>query len=165
MVAAFGFFLPPTVLPVLAGLVWPRVTSRGALAGFLSGIVSGAAFLVAKPWVPAAYGPVLQTWSLWVSSVLVVLAMALASHPDEHERTRIAEFFASLEKPAPAAETADIPEPFFISGMVLLLLGIVLAVIGWLTGTPSVLASATGVLLAVLGGLLLARHRRAGGTS
>ena len=30
MVTAFGFFLPPTVLPVLAGLVWPRITSRGA---------------------------------------------------------------------------------------------------------------------------------------
>ena len=160
MVAAFGFFLPPTVLPVLAGLLWPRVTSRGALAGFIAGIVTGAAFLVVKPFLPAAYGPSLQTVSLWFSSVVVVVAMAVGSNADERERARIAEFYDSLERPAPPSEVADVPEPFLISGVVLLLLGIVLAVIGWLTGTPSVLASATGLLLAVLGGLLLARHWR-----
>jgi Na+/proline symporter len=160
MVAAFGFFLPPTVLPVLAGLVWPRVTSRGALAGFVAGIVSGAAFLAAKPFVPAAYGHSLQTVSLWVSSVVVVLAMALGSRRDERELKRIAEFYDSLERPAPLSAVADLPEPFLISGAVLLLLGIVLAGIGWFTGTPSALASATGLLLAVLGGILLVRHSR-----
>ena len=160
MVAAFGFFLPPTVLPVLAGLLWPRVTSRGALAGFITGIVSGAAFLVAKPFLPAAYGPSLQTVSLWVSSLVVVAAMAAFSSRDEKERGRVAEFYDSLKRPAPASPVADVPEPFLISGVVLLLLGIMLAGIGWVTGTPSALASAIGLLLAFLGGLLLVRHRR-----
>jgi hypothetical protein len=162
MVAAFGFFLPPTVLPVLAGLVWPRVTSRGALAGFVAGIVSGAAFLIAKPFVPAAYGPSLQTISLWVSSVVVVAAMALASGRDERTQARIAEFYESLERPAPVSAIANVPEPFLISGVVLFLLGIVLAGVGWLTGTPSALASVTGLLLAGLGGYLMARHKREG---
>lgn len=57
MVAAFAFFLPPTVLPVLAGLLSRRLSSRGALAGFIAGLGAGVAFLVYK-WVfkPASLG-------------------------------------------------------------------------------------------------------------
>jgi len=163
MVAAFGFFLPPTVLPVLAGLVWPRITSRGALVGFLTGLVSGAAFLGARAYLPASYSYPMQTVSIWVSSAVVVLAMFLASGKQAPERARIAEFYRSLAQPAAPAPVAVLPEPFFISGVVLLLLGLVLGGIGALSGGPGGLAAWVGLLLALVGGGLLWGHRLTAG--
>jgi hypothetical protein len=160
MVTAFGFFLPPTVLPVLAGLVWPRITSRGALAGFLAGLVSGAAFLGVRAYLPASYNYPLQTVSLWVSSTAVVLAMFLASRKNTPEIARIAEFYRSLAQPAVPSPVAILPEPFLISGVVLGLLGLVLGGIGGFAGGPSRLALWVGLSLAALGGALLWRHGR-----
>ncbi len=163
MVAAFGFFLPPTVLPVLAGLVWPRVTSRGALAGFIAGLVSGGAFLAARAFLPAAYNYPMQTVSLWVSSAVVLAAMYLASASasDAPERAQIAEFYQALARPAAPAQQASIPEPFFISGVVLALLGVALGAIGALQWSAAKLTFWVGALLAALGATLLLRHRRA----
>jgi hypothetical protein len=48
LVAAFGFFLPPTVLPVLAGLLSRRLWAEGSLADFGVGIATGLAFFVYK---------------------------------------------------------------------------------------------------------------------
>jgi Na+/proline symporter len=160
MVTAFGFFLPPTVLPVLAGLVWPRITSRGALAGFLAGLASGTAFLGVRVYLPASYNYPLQTVSIWVSSAVVVLAMFLASRKDTPERARIAEFYRSLAQPAVPSPAAKLPEPFLISGVVLLLLGLVLGGIGGFARGPGRLALWVGLLLTALGGALLWRHGR-----
>lgn len=159
MVAAFGFFLPPTVLPVLAGLVWPRITSRGALVGFLAGLVSGGAFLAARAFLPPGYGYPMQTVSLWVSSLVVLLAMYLGSRESAGERERIAKFYESLARPAAPAPAAALPEPFFISGLVLFLLGVVLGGIGAVSSGPGSVAMWVGLLLVALGGMLLAKHR------
>ena len=96
MVAAFGFFLPPTVLPVLAGLVWPRVTSRGALAGFIAGIVSGAAFLAAKPMIHGIDPHSMQTVVPMDFERGGGARDGARFAPDKRERARIAEFYASL---------------------------------------------------------------------
>jgi Na+/proline symporter len=50
MVAAFGFFLPPTVLPILGGLLSRRLSAGGVMTGFFTGIGIGIAFLFYK-WI------------------------------------------------------------------------------------------------------------------
>jgi hypothetical protein len=102
----------------------------------------------------------MQTVSLWGSSLVVMVAMWLGSRADESERARITEFYHSLSRPAVPAPVANLPEPFFISGLVLLVLGLVLAALGALAGGASVLAAAVGLALAALGGALILRHRR-----
>ena len=50
MVTAFGVFLAPTLLPVLAGLTIRSLTWKGALAGFIFGLVVGFTTFSIKTW-------------------------------------------------------------------------------------------------------------------
>jgi len=79
MVAAFGFFLPPTVLPMLAGLLSRSLSAAGALAGFVAGIGIGLAFLfyrwVAHPQNVGAF----QALSIVVPTVLTAAVLVIAA--------------------------------------------------------------------------------------
>ena len=103
MVAAFAFFLPPTVLPVLAGLLSRRLSAGGALAGFVAGIGVGLAFLVYK-WIfkPANLSS-FQAASLAIPAgittlVLVVAAYAFPARGEAAERASA--FFDRLARPS-----------------------------------------------------------------
>ncbi len=159
MVAAFAFFLPPTVLPVLAGLVSRRLSAGGALAGFAAGIGMGLAFLVYK-WIlkPANLGSY-QAASLAIPSgittlVLVVAAYAFPASGEAGERASA--FFDRLARPA-ISTAASVVSPTPVAGLVIGLMGLVLCVIGSGLLTPRAykLTIATGGVLVVIGGIMM----------
>jgi Na+/proline symporter len=80
MVATFGFFLPPTVLPVLAGLPCRRLSAGGALAGFAAGIGSGLAFLVYRWIFKLANRGSFQAASIVIPAGITTLVLVAASH-------------------------------------------------------------------------------------
>jgi Na+/proline symporter len=132
MVAAFAFFLPPTVLPVLAGLLSRRLSSAGALAGFVAGLGAGVAFLVYK-WVfkPASLSSY-QAASLAIPTFITTLVLVVAAYafPVTGEaRERSSAFFDRLSRPVVSAASADV-SPRSVVGMVIGSMGLVLLVIG-----------------------------------
>ncbi len=132
MVAAFGFFLPPTVLPVLAGLVSRRLSTGGALAGFGAGMAAGFAFLGYKWAFKPASLSAFQAASILIPTgitllVLFVAAWAFPSRGEEENRARA--FFSRLSQPSiPAPQTGINPAP--VAGLVVGLMGLVLIGVG-----------------------------------
>jgi Na+/proline symporter len=159
MVAAFAFFLPPTVLPVLAGLVSRRLSAGGALAGFTAGIGMGLAFLAYK-WIfkPANLGS-FQAASLAIPSgittlVLVVAAYAFPARGEAGERASA--FFERLGRPSiSTAASAVSPTP--VAGLVIGLMGLVLCIVGsgLLTPRAYTLTLGTGGVLVVIGAIMM----------
>jgi SSS family transporter len=156
MVAAFGLLVPPTVLPVLAGLSSRSLSARGALAGFAAGMATGLAFSVYK-WVGAPASPTsFQALGIVVSTlstVLVLVGAALWFPARGEAAERASQFFAALERPStPAEVTVASPAP--IAGLVIGIMGVVLCVIGLgvLPSTSrSVVTLIMGVVFAAIG--------------
>jgi Na+/proline symporter len=158
MVAAFSFFLPPTVLPVLAGLLSRRLSAAGALAGFVAGFGTGLAFLVYKWAFQPANLSLYQEAALVIPTgittlVLIVAACAFPAKGEARERANA--FFDRLARPAPptaSSEAAVGP----VVGMVIGAMGLVLLVVGsgLLTPHSSPLTLGTGGTFTALGILL-----------
>jgi solute:Na+ symporter, SSS family len=159
MVAAFGFFLPPTVLPVLAGLLSRRLSAGGALAGFSVGITAGLAFLVYKWNFKPANLSSFQAASIVIPAALTTLVLAAAAYafPAKGEAaTRASAFFDSLALPSISTpETAVSPAP--VAGLVIGLMGLVLLVLGsgLLLQRAYTLTLGTGAGLVVIGTIMM----------
>jgi Na+/proline symporter len=159
MVAAFGFFLPPTVLPVLAGLLSRRLSAGGALAGFTAGIGMGLAFLVYKWIFKSPNLSSFQAASIVIPAgittlVLVVAAYAFPASGEAAERASA--FFGRLAQPAISTSAAP-ASPAPVAGLVIGLMGLVLLVIGSGVLTPRAyaLTLGTGGALAVIGATMM----------
>jgi SSS family solute:Na+ symporter len=163
MVTAFGFFLPPTVLPVLGGLLSERLSAVGALAGFFAGIVVGLIFFV-YPWIVAPAHPAsYQAISIAVPALITAVTLVLATRwfPSRGtEQQRAGNFWARLHRAAPQS-THGTTHPVRIAGVVILVMGLVLVVLGWVVRHQprAWLTPLTGTFLAAVGAGMTARPR------
>jgi Na+/proline symporter len=126
ILATFGLTGGPLAVPFLAGLVYRRGTSWGAVASLVCGIVAG---LVAKFPLGLRY-----EWYALASiatSVVAYFAVSLLTRQSPEKRALVAAFFERLsrnvEKP-PTTSTG--PSPFGIVGIVTMGLGATLAAAG-----------------------------------
>jgi Na+/proline symporter len=159
MVAAFGFFLPPTVLPVLAGLLSRRLSAGGALAGFTVGIGVGLGFLIYK-WIfkPAALSS-FQAASIVIPAVITSLVLVVAAYafPATGEAAeRASAFFDRLARPAFSTSVAEI-SPAPVAGLVIGLMGLVLLAVGsgLFTSRSYTLTLAAGAMLTIIGAAMM----------
>jgi SSS family transporter len=131
MVLAFGFVLPPTVLPVVAGLLTRRLSAGGALAGFLAGIGVGSFFLFYRSISAPSNASRIQSMSLLLATCATTVALLLAAwlFPAKGEAAdRSNRFQEKLGGSAPPTADAENPAP--IAGLIIGVMGVVLAVIG-----------------------------------
>jgi SSS family solute:Na+ symporter len=166
-----GLVLPPTMLPIIMGLVTRRYGWRAALGGFLGGLAAGVAYMIFQKPLEAAFPSVgphnLQGVSMLANAVATVAAMELVAlferrSPEEQERTE--QFFQRLERPLQAVPPeGELPSPFFIVGISTLAAGLVLAVTAFME-IPHPLSFhinlGLGLLLAAIGAALWAASRR-----
>jgi len=115
MVTAFGVFLAPTLLPVLAGLTIRSLTWKGALTGFISGLAVGIATFSIKTWYLPTVPGISPDWanytfegiSIFLNFASTVIGMWLGSVlpvRDAEETGRIFAFFHALDTPISPAE-------------------------------------------------------------
>lgn len=115
MVTAFGVFLAPTLLPVLAGLTIRSLTWKGALTGFVSGLVTGITTFAVRTWYLPTLHNISPDWanytfeglSIILNFAATVIGMWLGSvlpARDAEEISRIASFFRALDTPISATE-------------------------------------------------------------
>ena len=115
MVTAFGVFLAPTLLPVLAGLTIRSLTWKGALTGFIFGLVVGFTTFSIKTWYLPSRHDIPAEWanytfegiSIFLNFAATALGMWFGSaflKKDADETSRISSFFRSLDTPISASE-------------------------------------------------------------
>jgi SSS family solute:Na+ symporter len=119
MVTVFGIFLAPTLLPILAGLMTPGVTARGALAGIIAGFTSGVTMLALKRFSPdtvraAGGGYSFDGISLLVNIGCTLLGLVLGSWhvrrpADEAERAAL--FQERMCQPVMPSSVESSPSP------------------------------------------------------
>lgn len=132
MVAAFGFLLPPTVLPLLAGLLSRRLSSAGALAGFVTGLVIGGAMLGYRLASHPPDAGAFQAASILVPAVCTFLALwgwATWFPAQGEEKERAARFIVGLGETSRDSEGL-VTSPAPIAGLVIGIMGSVLVVVG-----------------------------------
>lgn len=110
MVTAFGVLLAPTLLPLLATLLFRRMTSKGVIVGFICGLVSGTLTLGAKVLLLQHAGAgtsqefdyELEALSILVNITATCVGMLVGSHAlviSEDEKQKTEAFFLKLATP------------------------------------------------------------------
>jgi Na+(H+)/acetate symporter ActP len=177
MVTAFGVFLAPTLLPVLAGLTIRSLTWRGALAGFVAGLAVGLTTFAVKTWYLPGVPGISPEWanytfegiSIFLNFAATALGMWLGSvlpARDPQETGRIAAFFRALDTPIALSEVrrAEYDPAKKAVGAATLAVGLLLIFAGLLSSATQarLIDAALGLLLIVLGArfLFLARMRK-----
>ncbi|MFC1482121.1 hypothetical protein ACFL6E_07765, partial [Candidatus Neomarinimicrobiota bacterium] len=153
MIKAFGALLPATALPILAGLLWRRITTRGALTGLVAGAISGIALIVVNLVLVSKYagdieaGTRLGYWlkqgwdagAIFFNIGVTLLAMYLGSiwgTKNQEEMDRIEEFYADLKRPVYSDDDAAISgariSNFKVIGLMTSLFGLLTLLVGLL---------------------------------
>lgn len=157
MVAAFGFLLPPTVLPLLAGLLSRRLSSVGALVGFAVGVLIGGAMLCYRLLANVSDSGAFQAASIFIPAVSVFLVLwgwAKWFPAQGLEKERADRFIAGLG--VSSKDSRDlVANPAPIAGLVIGVMGIALILVAILAlasgGRVSPLTLGMGFLFFVIG--------------
>jgi SSS family solute:Na+ symporter len=175
MVAVFGLFVGPMLIPMLAGLLNRRVTWRGAAAGIAAGFVSGISLFLVKNFVLVQrLDPVWLRYDFEAITILTNMGVTVAAmvivtlreRATAEDRERIAAFFTRLDTPVsfdPAdKETPAAASPFALIAAVTLGTGLLLwgAAAVQPGGNGRTINVAAGLALAVLAAGLWHLHRR-----
>lgn len=165
MVTVAGVFLAPSYLPILTALITKRLTWKGALAGYITGSMSGIGMLLLR-FAEASHRSAL--WlrnydgvSILVNTLITALGMWAGSYlfaTQADERQKIQTFFEGLRQPLkvqPAARGphAEIAKVTVAVGALLAIAGLVSASIHARTA-DSVVAAA----LIAIGGVMWMRR-------
>jgi MFS family permease len=175
MVAVFGLFVGPMLIPMLAGLLNRRVTWRGAAAGIAAGFVSGISLFLVKNlvlghrldpvWLRYDFEAITILTNIGVT-VAAMVVVTLRERATAEDREQIAAFFARLDTPVrfdPAdTETRPAASPFALIAAVTLGTGLLLwgAAAVQPGGDGRTINVAAGLALAVLAAGLWHLHRR-----
>lgn len=121
MVTAFGVFLAPTLLPMLALLCWRRLHSASVYAGFAAGLASGIGTLVVRNILNRSLtdptgqiGLRIEGICILMNTLVTCLAMAVTAYairPGAEEDARRRVFFQMLDTPLAPQQSTGIAHP------------------------------------------------------
>ena len=140
MVKAYTAFAPAIMAPLLAGVLFRRVNSKGALTGIIAGFISGSVLLVLNIILVGIFqeqfvtNPRLNYWlnQGWSSTSIILnfgittLGLWLGSRYgtiSENERQRTAEFFKQLGTPYVSDTSVTVTSPFPVIGIIVTVMG------------------------------------------
>lgn len=176
MVMFYGVAVAPMMIPLLAGLLFRGLTWRGAVAGFIGGLVSGVVMLFLQtyylPKIPSLSSNWIhfnfQAYSIFTNvgtSIVVMVAYSLLEKRRPAEQSKINDFFAKMAVPIEATgeflPSVKMPSPFYIVGLVIM--GVGLLLVGVCFFQPTGLGLTIVLIAAIIflaGGALLYRASR-----
>ena len=165
MAKVFGLFLPPVAIPMLLGMLTPRVSSRGAQAGLFGGIVAGLAVFSLGATCPFLRKAEFLTFFTSGVALFGMLAGSLLCPDAGDRREQVLAFFARFRDTPAQADDAKTPSdvsflPVIAAGIAavgLILIVAVLATAGLAKGHLSVCVGLA--LLLVASGFWMASRR------
>jgi SSS family solute:Na+ symporter len=177
MMGYSGIGVAPMMMPLLGGLLFPGLTYRGALAGFFASLLSGLLMLFLQlyylPKVPGLSHTWItfnfQAYSIFVNIAVCAVTMVVYSLLDKRrpaDESTVADFFAKMALPIEATgefqPSAKMPSPFYIVGLVIMGMGVILTGVGVAQPTRLGLTIVTTAALVFLlfGGFLYRAGRK-----
>jgi SSS family solute:Na+ symporter len=182
MVTIFGVAVAPMMLPLLGGLIFRSLSLRGAMFGFIVGLVVGFTnlylqqrYLPSLPnldaeWITFQFG----AYAIFLNVGLTALAMFLWTVFERRsaaEKARIDEFFVRMDTPIEADRERSVattkgPSPFLITGIAVAGIGTLLLLVSFFEATAVGRWAnvAAGVTLVVVGALIY-RGQKAAATN
>ncbi len=177
MVKAYTAFAPAIMVPLVAGVLFRRLNSRGTLTGIIAGFVSGTVLLALNIILVGVYrdqfvaSPRLNYWlnQGWSSTSIIInfgvtmigcwLGSVMGKTPPG-ERARIDAFFKLLDTPYVTEGAVETKSPFPVIGLIVAIMGLCMTAVAFavkfMYGEPEWFLLdllAGGILVAV--GLLL----------
>jgi SSS family transporter len=131
MVMVFGLFVPPTVMPVLAGLLTRRLSASGALSGYLCGMIVGLGLLAYNLLTAPTDQMTFEAITILISFSITTATLAIAAiwFPARGEAAeRASRFFATLTRPSIPTEIS-VTNPTPIAGLVAGAMGVALIIV------------------------------------
>ncbi|MFC1541011.1 hypothetical protein ACFL50_01035 [Candidatus Latescibacterota bacterium] len=185
MVKAFGALGPAIMLPLLGGLFFRNINSRGAITGVLAGTLSGIGLVVLNfillriyserivieasldYWLRQGYNSLTIGLNIIVTILGMWIGSAVFSAPDD-EKERVNAFFRHMDVPTePKIEKREDTgqSPFYAVGIAVMLLGIIILITGiimYFSGDSRamVLDSLAGGIMCVIGILIRMKKNR-----
>jgi hypothetical protein len=178
MVKLFSAATPPVAIPMIAGLLTPRVTKTAALTAFLAGLAAGIAAFLLCPDKFELFGAVARKENgivlvavpvtlVWI----VVVSWLDRRFVDEREQDRTDNFMRRLDMPIGEAPEDQLPaspsgsaaiSPFRVVGVSTAIIGVMmLVVLPWVTGVLAFrMDLAVGLGLVLVGGIVMIGSRR-----
>lgn len=177
MVTVFGVAVGPMMLPLLGGLFFPRLSRRGAMVGFLVGLIVGFSTLAVQrlylprvpgldpDWIVFEFG----AYAIFINvgvTLLAMVAYTLFESRDAAELERSRAFFAGMNTPIEAipvaATAAPGPSPFHATGAGVMAIGVLLIGAAPFTHSAAGMAIdlAAGAVLLACGWLLFRTRSR-----
>ncbi|MBW7887867.1 MAG: hypothetical protein H3C35_05855 [Bacteroidetes bacterium] len=154
MLKAFGAIMPATALPILVGFFWKRITARGAMAGLLSGAISGIGLVILNVYLVNIYknqfdgNSSLQYWlnqgwdslAILFNITITLLAMyfgSILNKSTEAEKMQVLNYFNDLRTPVSDEEIAtaaavSYKSNFQVMGIATMLFGALMFIVGLL---------------------------------
>lgn len=141
MVKAYTAFAPAIMVPLLAGVLFRGLNSRGAYTGIIAGFISGSLLLILNIILVGIYreqfvsNPQLNYWlnQGWTSTSIILnfgitmLGLWIGSKYgtiSDEERSRIDKFFTQLETPYESETSVQVKSPFPMIGIIVTVMGI-----------------------------------------
>ena len=148
MVKAYTAFAPAIMLPLLAGVLFRSINSKGALTGIIAGFISGSVLLILNIILVGLFreqfvtNPRLNYWlnQGWSSTSIILnfgittLGLWLGSRygtVSENERQRTAEFFKQLETPYVNETSVAVTSPFPVIGIIVTVMGAGMSIVAF----------------------------------
>jgi Na+/proline symporter len=94
----FGVFLPPITVPMVAGVVFRRLSKRSGITALSGGIAVGLVAFTVGAWYPSVRETIPMTWITTIATI-ALLAIGTKLFPDSRtEAGEIDAFFKNIEK-------------------------------------------------------------------
>ncbi len=149
MVKAYTAFAPAIMVPLLGGILFRRLNSKGTMTGIIAGFVSGSVLLVLNIILVGIFresfveNPRLNYWlnQGWTStSIIINFGMSIlgcwigsvSRETPSEEKQRIEAFFTQLETPYVTEKSSGADSPFPVIGAVVMLMGAGMTVIAFI---------------------------------
>lgn len=164
MIKIFGLFLPPVAIPMLLGMLIPKISNGGGLLGLCGGICVGLVAFILGRWYPALRLEIVIT-SITSATTLVGICIGTCVLPDSQtQREKVGLFFKKINSPlaaeAPVKDSGQkqiSPLPVIGTGVIAIGVVLVVSVLVTVPLADSILSLTIGSGIIIIGALFCRR--------
>lgn len=93
----FGVFLPPISIPMIAGILFRKLSKRSGITALIGGIAIGLIAFVAGAWYPFLRETIPMTWITTIATILLLVIGTFLFRDSEEESKKVKEFFEQID--------------------------------------------------------------------
>ena len=94
----FGVFLPPISIPMIAGVLFRRLSKRSGITSLVGGIAVGLTAFVMGAWYPDLRETIPMTWITSIATIVLLVVGTFLFRDTEEESKKLDEFFGRINK-------------------------------------------------------------------